>query len=365
MKKNNICFAVILIVLLILAGCGKEKEISAPAKNIEETEALNDRNKNAIPEVKNPDTNNTVEEDDPSKVVSPLDGLKYSKDELSKRVIAVSIDNHPGARWQAGLKDAEIIYELEVEYPFTRYLCIYLAHEPEMVGPVRSVRPYLVYFALEYDSIFAHVGGSEAAFSEIKRLGCADIDGLYSGSMYRYYKTGKSAPHNVYTTLKLLRDEASRYGYRMEGKFEPYKFNEKQVKLSESFKAAKAGTIKINYNKENTTGYTYDEEQKIYLRFKDGSPHVDELDDSQLKAKNIIVIEASKYVLDSSGRLELGIIGSGKGKYFTMGESTDITWEKQSEKEKMKFYIGKEELSLNPGNTWIQVVSTLAGVASE
>ena len=26
-------------------------------------------------------------------------------------------DNHPNARWQAGLKDAEIIYEFPVEAP--------------------------------------------------------------------------------------------------------------------------------------------------------------------------------------------------------------------------------------------------------
>ena len=35
----------------------------------------------------------------------------------------------------------------------------------------------------------------------------------------------------------------------------------------------------------------------------------------------------------------------------------EITWEKTSAKSDIKFYNGKDEISLNPGNTWIQVIS--------
>ncbi len=304
-------------------------------------------------------------EDDANKIVSPLDGLKYYPEDLAKRPVAVSLDNHPAARWQAGLKDAEIVYEFQVEYPYTRYLAIYLAKEPERVGPVRSARPYIIYYAMENDAVFVHVGGSEDAFAEIKKLGAADVDGLYSGAMWRYNDTGKYAPHNMYTTLKSIRDEAKRVGFRTEGNYEKYNFNKKSSKLSEKHEVSKAAKINITYNKENTTDYVYDEKLKFYLRFKDSEKHVDELNKEQIKAKNIIVLEAPKSVLDSAGRLYLGTIGTGNGMYFTEGEACEITWKKASEKDRTKFYIKNKELYLNPGNTWIQIVDSISCVLAE
>lgn len=353
MKRIIVC--ILFVVMILAASCSKKA--SAPQ---EETEAIPPSEEEIIglEEIEE-------QEDDSNKVVSPLDGLKYYPEELSKRPVAVSIDNHPDARWQSGLNSAEVIYEFQVEYPYTRYLAVYLANEPKMVGPVRSARPYIIYYAMENDAIFVHVGGSEDAFAEIKRLGAAEVDGLYSGAMWRYNDTGKFAPHNMYTTLKSIRDEAIRLGFRAEGNFEKYNFNEKSKSLSEKYDISDAKKINITYNKENTTDYTYDNESRLYLRFKDNEKHVDELDKEQLKAKNIIVLEAPKSVLDSVGRLYLETVGTGRGIYFTEGKSCDITWKKSSEKNRTKFYIGNEELNLNPGNTWIQIVDSIGCVTAE
>ncbi|MDD3226691.1 MAG: DUF3048 domain-containing protein [Tissierellia bacterium] len=339
---------VLIIFLLFISGCAA-KTVDTP--EVEEPEKI-------VPEIED-EPEEIEEEIDPNMVVSQLDGLRYYPEELSKRPVAVSIDNHPRARWQAGLSQAEIVYEVEVEHPFTRYLCIFLAKEPERIGPVRSARPYLIYYALEYDGIFVHVGGSEDAFAEIRRLSAADVDGLYSGAMWRYNDTGKYAPHNMYTTLESIRDEAEYYGYRTEAEYEGYMFKEKDEILSENFDINSAKEVNIVYNDYNTTDYIYEEENSLYLRFKDEEEHIDELDKKQITAKNIIAIETSKTVLDNEGRLFLGTIGQGNGIYITNGESITITWEKASEKDKLRFYSGDEELVLNPGNTWIQVVNSL------
>ncbi len=338
---------VLILLVFIVSGCATETLDTPEPEPIEEVE---------IPETEIPEES---EEIDPNMVISPLDGLRYYPDELAKRPVAVSIDNHPRARWQAGISQAEIVYEVEVENPFTRYLCIFLAKEPEQVGPVRSARPYLVYYALENDGIFVHVGGSNDAFAEIRRLRVADVDGLSSGAMWRYNDTGKYAPHNMYTSLESIRDEAEYYGYRTEADFEGYIFNEKNINLSENFDSSPANTVNIVYNAYNTTDYIYDEENNLYLRFKDNEEHIDELDKKQLSVKNIIVIEATKQVLDNEGRLYIGTIGEGEGFYITNGESIPITWKKAIENSRLRFYTDNEELILNPGNTWIQVVSSL------
>ncbi len=348
--KKYLIFLIIAVVLV--TSCSSKT--SLPQEPAEEPN-VSDQEETEPPEEEEPE--------DPRKVVSPLDGMKYYPEELERRVVAVSLDNHPEARWQSGLKDAEIVYEFQVEYPYTRYLAIFLAKEPKLVGPVRSARPYIIYYAMENDAIFVHVGGSEDAFSETKRLRTAEIDGLYSGAMWRYYDTGKYAPHNMYTTLKSIRDEAEKKGFRAESAFEAYSFNEKRTLLSEKHTVMKAESINITYNKSNTTDYTFDVEEKLYLRSKDDEKHVDELDGIQLKAENIIALEAPKSVLDNAGRLYLASVGKGKGIYFTEGEAIEISWEKRGEKDRTKFYSGNEELILNPGNTWIQIVDGLSTVA--
>ena len=350
MKNKTV---VLILLLLFISGCASE---TVDKPELEEP---------IIGETGEDPEDNIEEAFDPNMVVSPLDGLRYYPEELSKRPVAVSIDNHPRARWQAGISQAEIVYEVEVEHPFTRYLCIFLSKEPERVGPVRSARPYIVYYALENDGIFVHVGGSQDAFAEIRRLSVADVDGLYSGAMWRYNDTGKYAPHNMYTTLNSIRKEAESYGYRAEGSFDGYEFYEKNTKLSDKFETNNAENVNIVYNAYNTTDYTYNEENCVYLRFKDNEKHIDELDKKQLTAKNIIIIETSKTVLDNEGRLYLGTVGEGKGIYITNSESIPITWEKVTEKSRLKFYTDGEELKLNPGNTWIQVVNSLDKVTLE
>ena len=353
--KNNII--ILILFLLLIGGCA--------AKTIDNPEEPIDGIAEEPGHEEEPKENTGEEVIDPNMVVSPLDGLRYYPEELSKRPVAVSIDNHPSARWQAGIGQAEIVYEVEVEHPFTRYLCIFLSKEPEQVGPVRSARPYIIYYALENDGIFVHVGGSQDAFAEIKRLGVADVDGLYSGAMWRYYDTGKYAPHNMYTTLNSIREEAKSYGYRTEASFDGYEFNEKSTDLSEKYEISAAKNVNIVYNAYNTTDYTYDEENYIYLRFKDNEKHIDELDKKQLTAKNIIIIETSKTILDNEGRLYIKTVGEGKGIYITNGESIPIGWEKITEKSRLEFYTDEGELKLNPGNTWIQVVNSLNNVALE
>ncbi|MDF2948936.1 MAG: hypothetical protein K0R07_960 [Sedimentibacter sp.] len=359
MKK--ILISVLFAIMALMASCSKEASI--PPQTAEVAQPTDEEKE--IIGLEEIEDQEELENDDANKIISPLDGLKYYPEDLNKRPVAVSIDNHPDARWQAGLQDAEIIYEFQVEYPYTRYLAVFLAKEPERIGPVRSARPYIIYYAMENDGIFVHVGGSEDAFAEIKRLGVAEVDGLYSGAMWRYNETDKFAPHNMYTTLKSIRDESQIKGYRTEGNFEKYSFNEKSIKLSIKNDVSSAKKISIIYNKENTTDYIFDKDNRYYYRFKDKEKHLDELDREQLKAKNIIALEAPKSVLDNAGRLYMETIGTGRGIYYTEGEACEITWKKDSEKSRTKFYIQNDELLLNPGNTWIQIVDSLSCITSE
>jgi len=60
---------------------------------------------------------------------------------LFNKPIAVMIGNSPKERLnQKGINEADVIYEIEVEFPFTRYMAIFLEDTETVVGPVRSSR---------------------------------------------------------------------------------------------------------------------------------------------------------------------------------------------------------------------------------
>jgi len=67
----------------------------------------------------------------------------------------------------------------------------------------------------------------------------------------------------------------------------------------------------------------------------------------------------SSSVIDSSGRLNLNNVGSGKGYYITNGKAISITWEKTS-RSAQTIYKDSEgkEIILNDGNTYIQIFPT-------
>ena len=68
----------------------------------------------------------------------------FRKGRIDKGPIIVTINNHPLARPQSGIADADIIYEMLAEGNVTRFLALYQSEIPEEVGPVRSARDYFV-----------------------------------------------------------------------------------------------------------------------------------------------------------------------------------------------------------------------------
>lgn len=295
-------------------------------------------------------------------IPSPLSGIYAPEEKVNRRPVGIMFDNHPSARWQSGLKDAEIVYEFPVEAPYTRYLGMFLINDPESIGSIRSSRPYFVTTVLEYDAVYVRVGGSEQAKLDIRSLKVADIDGLSSSKKVFWRKSHKKMPHNLYSSMEAIRATQKERGYKEMGEYTAFKFKEDESDI----KGETANKVVINYRKNNTTVYDYDEEDKIYIRTKDGKLHIDEVDKTQIIAKNIIIQEAKTKVIDNEGRIEVDLIGEGLGKYITNGKAIDIKWVKGSRIGKTLYYDFEDnEIIFNPGVTWIQVVGLDPGIIIE
>jgi hypothetical protein len=77
-----------------------------------------------------------------------------------------------------------------------------------------------------------------------------------------------------------------------------------------------------------------------------------------IRAKNIIIqfVKNESIAGDKYGRQELYMTGTGY--YITNGKHEEISWKKDERTQQIKYFNSRgQKLTLNPGQTWIQIVS--------
>lgn len=281
----------------------------------------------------------------------------------NSRPIAVMIDNETAVKSHAGLNQAYMLYEFIIEGGESRIMAFFKGTNPEKIGPVRSARHYFLDYAREHDAIFVHFGWSPKAQSDIKTLGINNINGIYDDFYWR--EAPKSSYHNAFTSMANLLRFASYKNYRITSEKGPIvEYNSKDTEISGGNKAKE---IKIKYSNLQSTRYEYDEESKTYLRFKRDYAHKDRFTDEQFYAKNIIAIYVRDELLndpENKGRRELYNIGSGSGFYITNGKYIDIKWTKTTHGGKTIYTdLEGNEIKLNDGITWVQIVPVIGDIS--
>ena len=86
-----------------------------------------------------------------------------SEEENTRRPVLATINNHPLARPQSGISDADIVYELVAEGNVTRFLALFQSELPEEIGPIRSARDYFIHIAKGLDAFYVAHGYSPDA----------------------------------------------------------------------------------------------------------------------------------------------------------------------------------------------------------
>lgn len=282
-----------------------------------------------------------------------------------ERPIAVMIDNEGKIVLpQGGLDKAQIVYEIIVEGGITRYMPIFWGTDPELIGPVRSSRHYFLDYVLEHDAIYVHFGWSPQAISDISRFKINNINGVANGGEIFWDLTkDKNNWQDSYTSMEKIREYINKVKYRTTtDKKLVFTYNREDVILEGGIAAEK---VEIMYNQQYTGDYVYDAESRQYLRYRNGEPHMERVSEQQLKVKNIIIQFAENYTIpgDKEGRQDVKTVGSGDGWFITCGKAIKIKWSKSS-REEATLYVDEDgnPVVLNPGQTWIQIISPSAKV---
>ncbi len=296
----------------------------------------------------------------PSKEEKPK--LKIVDLNSKSRPYAVMINNINVARkYQRGLQDAYIIYELIAEGGITRMLALFKDQTTDVIGTVRSARHYYLDYVLENDAIYTHWGWSPQAESDIKSLGIDNINGLKYSTKYFWKDTSLnvSTEHTAYTSMEKMAQGAKDLGYKTEtNKDLLFNYSVDEIDLSTREGAVPATSIDITYSSSTKNHYDYDPETKTYLRSVNGTPHTDYGTGKQYNFKNIIVYQISNSSIagDSKGRQDLDNIGEGTGYFITNGYAVPIKWTKKSRSSQTVYsYNDGEEITLNDGNCFIQI----------
>lgn len=280
----------------------------------------------------------------------------------NERPIAVMINNNKAVwGYQAGIQDAYITYEMIVEGGITRMMAIFKGKDTQRIASVRSSRHYYLDYALENDALYAHIGWSPRAESDIKSLNIPVINANNSSAFTWDNSLRIAREHKAYTSISRIKEAANKKGYRLTSDQKLLlTYQVKPLDLINYEGAIVANTIRIPYSKSHLTSYSYDAENKVYKRYQNNIEHKDYVTGLQYTTKNIITYKVHNYTLNdgyAGGRQDLNNIGSGEGYYISEGYAIPITWEKTSRSSQTIYRVKStgKELIVNDGNTFIQI----------
>ncbi|MFW6268791.1 MAG: DUF3048 domain-containing protein [Bacillota bacterium] len=362
MKKTFIIIYIILIIVTLYACELPNTEIQKTSEDSKEnnTEEISKKEQNnSEQEDQSYSSNESVDsstnlyseqiEKENKFIYSPFTG-KLINSKIFNRVVMASIENSSRARPQAGLDRASIVYEFMVEGGITRFLALYWEDIPDKIGPIRSVRSYMIEIAEKYNALLLHSGASPDGFSLLNRVDqVVNLDQIYNGKYY-WRSSDKKSPHNLYTrsNIKDYLEKLTGQGYKSRFNFNKFSF------ISSG---READEIIIDYWGKYNVLYRYDLDNNNYKRFiyDFDNPHLNEKG-KQITCNNIIVQRVKTRVKDDAGRLTVVLEGEGEAIIFKNGNIIKGTW--KSNKNKWTYYYNKdgERVTLNPGSTWIQVV---------
>lgn len=297
----------------------------------------------------------------PTTVPSTLTGLPVDPSVNQRTLTGVMIENSTFARPQSGLDQAGVVFEAVAEGGITRFLTLFQDTQPTYLGPVRSVRPYYIQWAMGFDAAIAHVGGSPEALNDMKALNVKDLDQFYNGGSYHRISS-RDAPHNVYTSIGELNSLEIAKGYG------PASFTgfERKAEQPSKIPTAKSIDFTISYSDYNVH-YDYDATTNSYKRSEGGAPHM-EIDQNgaqtQISPKVVIALVMNQGIEADDLHTSYATIGSGHMYLFQDGLEGEGTWQKTSNSAQFTFTDGNgKAMKFNPGQTWLTVVGSTSDVA--
>ena len=258
---------------------------------------------------------------------SPINGLQGELETLlDRRAIAVKVDNHPNARPQSGIQNADGIIEILVEGGFTRFIALFHDNDSDYLGPIRSIRPTDSTLIPWLDVPLAYSGG-QPWVRDLFASRSVRLIGEGAAGMFRI--SSRVAPQNLYGDTNGFRSVSDNRGYANDPPRWLY-----EIGLWE-FPEATATELTLGWSSNTTVRWVY--EGGVYLRFHGSSPHEWRAEDGtrgQVQADVLVILVGEEYTATPpSGVVGTPVpatetVGSGDAYVFAYGRVWQGTWER-------------------------------------
>lgn len=290
---------------------------------------------------------------------TPLDAPCYD------RPFAVMVNNIKAALPQCGISHADIIYEVLAEGGVTRMMAIFSdIQSADNLGSIRSIRPYYIDISLGYGAVTCHAGGSDDAYSRIRKEQIENIDGVrgtYPVTVFHRdsvrLSSGYATEHTLFTDGSKLYECADKLGYSLTLP-EDYQNGLNFVKNATPENGKEANKINIVFNSGKSTGLQFHEDIGLYTASQYGGDYDDGNTKEAVTFQNVIAIYAPSKVLDNYGRLSINLFYGGEGYFACGGKYEEITWSRENVNDCFHYFLKDgTELQVGEGTTYIAVLA--------
>ena len=282
--------------------------------------------------------------------VFPLTGMPASdRGKFNRPALAVKIDNAAQSRPQAGIDQADLIYE-EVTEGITRFVVVFHSSDAEMVGPVRSVRPADTNIVKPLGGPLVFSGGSAPVVDVVHASGIRQITENDTDTLHR--RAGRRAPHNLYTSTEEV--------FRKTGAGSPPPAFSPFLRPGQAYApagATPATGLTLTPATYIRAAYEWDAGASAWNRSTDGRAHTAE-GGAQMAPKNVIVQFTPYAVFPGDPSVSVPqVVGSGDALVFVNGTQVKAKWAKAAAGS-VTTYVDSAgaPIPLTPGQTWIHLL---------
>jgi hypothetical protein len=278
--------------------------------------------------------------------------------DLPRPAVAVKIENSPQARPQAGLGEADVVFEEVVEGGVTRFAAIYHCGSTKKVGPVRSARFDDPKIVGPFTKVLAYSGANGIVEKELQKnkmvLFTEQAD---TAKAFFRDPEGSQDVHSLRMNVEKLRAEVDDLNAATPPE-DVFTFGE----VPASAKDAKKVTM--NFSSSNIVMYRW--ARGAWRRFQDGAPFK-VTPGGQVAVPNVLVqevkVDPSCCIVDVTGNRSPDISLKGKGKLWLLRDGKVIAGRWAIGDDGIPEYttLDGDPLPFKVGSIWIELVPSPKG----
>jgi hypothetical protein len=271
----------------------------------------------------------------------------------NRPALAVKIDNVGSALPQAGINQADIVWEEVVEGGFTRLAAVFHSETPTVVGPIRSMRTSDVDLLAQLNRpLFANSGGNRITIGLVARSDLVNIGaGTFPNAYFR--DTSRSRPANLYAnTLNLWAAGDSEKAVEIGTAGRPFPlWNYREPDSELHHEAEPASGVDIDFS---TTEVSYEWNGSGWARSQNGVPHRD-AGGVQVAPTNVVIQFTGYGVSEADANSPHAFtVGSNPAWIFMNETVIKGTWRRDDPTDPVEFVDSDgQPIALEPGRTWI------------